>query len=406
MLKILHILFQFPGKTGSGVYLNNLIKEGAKKGHEQALVAAKNADMDYENNLLKSIFMVEFETELLPFPIPGMSDIMPYTSTKYKDMTKEQLEIWKKIFEKEIREAYEKFSPDVIISHHLWIGTAMVAEMALGVKTYSICHSTDIRQYLNNERYQEEVRKGCSHLDGVFALNIRQKEDISRIYNIDKNLIEISGGGFDTRIFHLEGKEAPGKVTKLIYAGKLSYSKGLLPFIEVYGELKNDFDIELSFAGSGSGEEAEVIKKKAAAEGIKLLGAVSQQKLGEIFRASDLFVLPSYYEGLPLVLIEALACGIPVVTTEIKGLKEFFGDRLLESGLIEFVPLPNMIDTDIPNPDSIDQFKIVLKSAVKKQIKRIQSGYNKAAPYEQDIVALSWEGVFNKIESMLINRRK
>ena len=145
-MRILHILFQFPGKTGSGVFINNLIREFSKKEYALGLVAAVGADMSYENHDLEFMDLVRFETEELPFPIPGMSDIMPYPSSKYGELEQVQLKAWKSAFKKSILRAYKEFQPDVILANHLWIGTAMIAKMLPETKIMAICHSTDIRQ--------------------------------------------------------------------------------------------------------------------------------------------------------------------------------------------------------------------------------------------------------------------
>ena len=128
MKRILHITSQYPGKTGSGVYLNELIKEGNKKNYVQGLIAGlSKGEENIELNIPKKYFYpVLFKTEKMPFPIVGMSDIMPYESTKYSEMTDEMLYMWKKEFKKTIKKAIDKFKPDIIISHHLWVLTSLV----------------------------------------------------------------------------------------------------------------------------------------------------------------------------------------------------------------------------------------------------------------------------------------
>ena len=87
-MKVLHVLAQLPIKTGSGVYFTNVI-EGLKEyeGIDQACIYAVTAD--YNISILDSErqFEVFFESESLPFPIVGMSDIMPYPNTIYHEMT-------------------------------------------------------------------------------------------------------------------------------------------------------------------------------------------------------------------------------------------------------------------------------------------------------------------------------
>lgn len=400
-MKLLHILFQYPGKTGSGIYVNNLIKEASKKGYTQGLLAVSGPELDYENDRLDYLDLVRFEEGELYYPIPGMSDIMPYKSTRYKDMTIRQVSIWKTSFKAAIQRAVKEFQPDRILSHHLWLGSALIAELGLGDKTMAICHSTDLRQYMQNPGYRKYVREGCGKLSRILSLNQIQKEEIQNLYSIPKDRITVIGGGFDTDIFNTLGRKDRNTVPELIYAGKLSHAKGLLPLLDTYEEIKKETPIKLSLAGTGTGSEAAEIMVRAESLGVKLMGALNQHQLSDAFRASDLFVLPSYYEGLPLVLLEAMACGLPAVTTEIRGLKEYMGEELSSSGFVEFVPLPRMKGIDIPLEECVEGFKDNLKLAIKKQIRSIHKGYINFAPLKEAIESLSWEGVFSRIDDFL-----
>ena len=400
-MRLLHILFQYPGKTGSGIYVNNLIKEASKKGYKQGLLAASGPDLNYENDKLDYLDIVRFEEDELCYPIPGMSDIMPYKSTRYKDMTIQQVTIWKTCFKAAIQRAVEEFQPDKILSHHLWLGSALIAELGLGDKTMAICHSTDLRQYMQNPGYRKYVREGCGKLSRILSLNQIQKEEISNLYGIPRDRITVIGGGFDTDIFNPIGRIDRNPVPELIYAGKLSHAKGLLPLLQAFEEINKDTPVKLSLAGTGTGSEAEDIMSRAESLGVKLLGPLTQHKLSDAFRASDLFILPSYYEGLPLVLLEAMACGLPAVATDIKGLKEYIGEELAGSGFVEFVPLPRMKGIDIPLEECVEGFKDNLKLAIKKQIRNIHKGYITFAPLKEAVERLSWEGVFSRIDDFL-----
>ena len=73
-MRILHIIAQKPGQTGSGIFLLNLIRVAANSSHEQCLVAGISInDKDYRQDLPESLLFIPvlFETEKLPFPVPG-----------------------------------------------------------------------------------------------------------------------------------------------------------------------------------------------------------------------------------------------------------------------------------------------------------------------------------------------
>ena len=79
--------------------------------------------------------------------------------------------------------------------------------------------------------------------------------------------------------------------------------------------------------GGGSGEERDEILELAAALGdrVQVWGPQSQEELARLMGQAHLVVLPSFFEGLPLVVLEALACGCRVVTTALPGVEEVLG---------------------------------------------------------------------------------
>ena len=86
-MKILTITAQKPHSTGSGFYLTEMVKGFAALGHEQAVLAGVYREDTVDFPAGTVFYPVHFKTEELPFPIAGMSDEMPYESTRYCDMS-------------------------------------------------------------------------------------------------------------------------------------------------------------------------------------------------------------------------------------------------------------------------------------------------------------------------------
>lgn len=82
--------------------------------------------------------------------------------------------------------------------------------------------------------------------------------------------------------------------------------------------------------------------------------------------------MPSYYEGLGLMAIESLACGLYVVTTEIEALMTLLGEEIKESGIIKYVPLPRIYDIDKPVKEDLAKFKENLRKAILSKIKKVR----------------------------------
>jgi len=106
----------------------------------------------------------------------------------------------------------------------------------------------------------------------------------------------------------------------LLFAGRLVGSKNPLLLIDSFHKLyAMDKNIKLLIVGDGSlrGKVEERINEYGLEEKVKLLGILSQDELAKLIRVCDLLVLTSACEGMPMVVIEALASGIPVVSTNV-----------------------------------------------------------------------------------------
>ena len=124
---------------------------------------------------------------------------------------------------------------------------------------------------------------------------------------------------------NLERKEQ-SKTIKILFLARLEREKGVFELIEAFEELSKDVkDIELIIAGDGQ-DFKEVKKLVHNRSNISLTGEVEGEEKIRLFKQSNIYCLPSYSEGLPISVLEAISFGLPVITTEVGGLKYFFQD--------------------------------------------------------------------------------
>ena len=97
-MRILSILAQKPSSTGSGIYLTELLRNFHLMGEEQAVVFGLASGEELPVFSGVKSYPVWYESENLPFPVLGMSDEMPYKSTRYKDLTESMLEQFRTAF--------------------------------------------------------------------------------------------------------------------------------------------------------------------------------------------------------------------------------------------------------------------------------------------------------------------
>lgn len=400
-MKILHVLAQLPTKTGSGVYFSSMVEGFKKYGPEQKAIFA--VQDGYQCIVLDSDdqYPVVFKTEALPFPIVGMSDVMPYENTTYSSMTNEMMAIWIKTFKNRLMEIKQQYNPDIIFTHHLWILASLVREIFPDTRIIGICHNTDIRQARMNPHLKDKYVNNLYKLDYVFSASEAQKDEIVEIYHIDKNNIIAVGGGFNQDIFYFPEEKNYSDKIKLVYSAKIDPSKGIYELIEVYKSLEQE-DIRLDIIGNPDRENKEKIYSYIKDDSsIRLYNVKNQIALGDELREKHIFLMPSYYEGLGLMAIESLACGLYVVTTEIEALMSLLGKEIEGSGIIKYVPLPGIYDTDKPVKEDLPKFKENLKVAMLSQIEKVRAKKKFPKSMEDKVKSFSWEGLIRNMNNFI-----
>lgn len=400
-MKLLHVLAQLPERTGSGVYYSNMVEGFKKYNHEQKAVFAVQDKYQWYILEDKDRYPVTFKSKELPFPIAGMSDVMPYDNTTYSSMTKEMLELWKSAFIKRLIQVKEEFQPDIIFAHHLWILTSIVREVFPHTKIIGICHNTDLRQASMNPLIKDKYVNNIDKLDYIFSASEEQKQEIEEVYGLAQDKMIAVGGGFNQNIFYFPKEKEKSDKVRLVFCAKIDPSKGIYELVEVYKSLKLD-DVTLDIIGSPDKENEEKLDAYIGGDkSIRVYNVENQADLGDELRRKDIFLMPSFYEGLGLMAIESLACGLYVVTTEIEALMSLLGKEIEESGIIKYVPLPGIYDTDKPLEKDLGKFKKDLKEAILLQIGKVRTNKNDPERMEEEIKTFSWEGLVDKMNKLI-----
>lgn len=397
-MRILSITAQKPNSTGSGVYLTELVKEYALLGHEQAVVAGVYREDEVELPDGVDFYPVYFCEEELPYPIVGMSDEMPYISTKYCEMSPEMVEQFRSSFMSVIERAVEELQPELILCHHLYLLTALVREHFPERKVYGFCHNTDLRQMQKTDLERAFIRAQIGQLDHIFVPQRAQEEGVLALYPVSKEKITRVGMGYNDQIFHLtDGSCNKEGVTSLVFAGKIAEKKGVMSLLRALALLENEKELDMDrirllLAGStGNEEEYQMIERLAekCPCKVKFLGRLSQPELAKVYQSSDIFVLPSFFEGIPLTVIEALACGNRVVMTDLPGIKEWIASVSSDAD-IRYVALPRMQNADEPLEEDLPEFEQRLADALKASILQKET-------HLADVSRISWEAIGRQV---------
>lgn len=124
-----------------------------------------------------------------------------------------------------------------------------------------------------------------------------------------------------------------GKITLLHVSGSIAGKvKGHKELIESFVELrKQGFELQLVLAGGGKLDDdiAFTLEKSGYKDDVTFTGLVGKERLALLYKESDVFVFPSYREGLPRVVIEAMSWGLPCVCSDIPGCRELLPEKAL-----------------------------------------------------------------------------
>lgn len=146
------------------------------------------------------------------------------------------------------------------------------------------------------------------------------------------NAIDPAGLADQKRSYNID------KPLKLVYVGRLVRSKGLFEVIEALKELKRagrEFRFSIAGQGQDQGEFMAASERAGLGDSVRFLGSVLAAEKRRLWLESDLFVFPSYMEGLPYSLLEAMAAGCVPITTPVAAIPDVMRDG--EHGL--FVPV-------------------------------------------------------------------
>ncbi len=186
---------------------------------------------------------------------------------------------------------------------------------------------------------------------------------------------------------HLPDRRDSNRV-HFVFMGRIGDRKGAFDLIQAFAKLPATHiqQAELTLAGDGLVEQArELVTNLALNERIYLPGWVSPEQRNQILRSADVFVLPSYNEGLPMAILEAMAWGLPILTTPVGGIPEVITHQQ-EGFLIE--------------PGNVDQLSVSIQTLIGQENLRLKMGKNarqRVIPFNIDNYYLSLSKIYQSV---------
>jgi len=301
----------YPTFGGSGVLATELGKALAQKGHQVHFITYQQPVR--LNGFIPNIFYHEVQVPTYP-----LFDYPPYETALASRMV----------------DVIKNNNLDLLHVHYA-IPHASAAYMAKQIlkkegKTIPVIttlHGTDITLVGRDKTYAPVVTFSINESDAITAVSQNLRDETYKHFDIKKE-IEVIVNFVDVSRFHRKGIDAFKKVIApngekvVMHASNFRKLKRIPDVIKIFKEINDKIPSRLMLVGDGPERPAaeNLCRELNLCDEIRFVG--KQEQMEDILAIADLFLLPSEYESFGLAALEAMAAGVPVITTNAGGLSE------------------------------------------------------------------------------------
>lgn len=296
---------QFPPHVGGvGVHIHTLSKELVRQGHEVYVITYPHKDIKD----IDGIHVIGTKG----LNIPGVRGLM-----------------FKKNAKKALENLLKKEKIDIIHGHYLFPAGAAAVEVgnAHGIKTYVTAHGSDMFEvYKKQALMRSTIKNVLKRADCVLAVSNALRHEviatgvagISQKTRLSWNSVDIDKFSQEENMSFREELGLDDKPV-VMFVGNIIKRKNVESLIEAKKIANSDYYLVIV----GNGPLFKKLKKKVEDENIRdVIFTGSRDDVENIIPSCDVLVLPSFSESFGLVLIEALACGKPVIGSNVGGITE------------------------------------------------------------------------------------
>ena len=300
-------------------FLHNLAKSFAKK--RSVTVVAPHHKMAKEEEIVDGVSIQRFRYA------KDRREILAYTGSMHKVALKPWNWWLAKRFmsraSRSVRQVLDRTKSEILYAHWL-VPTGMFANKALRGETFfAHVHGTDFHLMQKYGFIKKIARRVLSNVDGVICVSNEQAEVLE---SMTEAPVFVQAMGIDLEQFHAKERNAFSK--NAIFVGRITAAKGVQQVIHA-AKITPDWNFKII----GDGPDLDQMKSIGKdVENLEFVGAVENSALPAYYRKASAFILPSIREGMPVSVLEALACGVPTITTDVGQITEVISDK--ENGFI------------------------------------------------------------------------
>lgn len=301
----------YPTYGGSGVVATELGKGLADKGHK-----------------------VHFITYAPPARLDGFHENIVYNEVRFADYPLFDYPPYETALASKLVDVVKYDQLDVLHVHYA-VPHASVAYMAkkillqegIYIPTVTTLHGTDITLVGKQPVYEPVVSFAINKSDGVTAVSDSLRQDTYANFEVDQD-IEVIYNFIDFDRFKRSNKEhfrkaiAPDGEKILIHISNFRKVKRVEDVVKIFAQVRAELPAKLLLVGDGPERQKleQLCRELGLCADIRFLG--KQDAVEELLAVSDLFIMPSASESFGLSALEAMACEVPVISTNVGGLPE------------------------------------------------------------------------------------
>jgi len=253
-----------------------------------------------------------------------------------------------------------------------------------GKKTVVTLHDVGFRYYpelytpLERNYHNFSMAFSVRHATKIIAISEATKKDLISFYKADEKRIEVIYHGYDKeKYFPLKtGQAIPDDIKKLqpyiYFISRLEAKKNVKNLIKAFGKLKTNKNIKHKLVLAGRPgymydeikKEVELLPQDIKGDVVEL-GYVPDDKVADLMRNAGIFAFPSNFEGFGMPLVEAMACGVPIVASNTTSIPEIVKDAAILCDPASYVKIADALEKTILD-------KSLAKGLIERGLKRAQ----------------------------------
>ncbi len=377
-------------RTGVGQYAYNLV-------HALARVDKKNSYLLY--SIFYYIFNADFKKIDIPtadnFKIPSINNFFPVKFLRY---------LWSESRSLLVKE-YLLGNVDVVHSTTFCAPRFRRKNKRLVVTIY------DLTVITHPECHQEENIRHCSHgikdavkyADAIIAISEHTKADLMQYFNVPEDMITVTYLAADPMYKPVSEPAILASVKEkyklpekfILFVGSLEPRKNIKTLINAYSRLSEKLQKEYSLVIAGASgwlnsDIYKTVKDLSIKERVHFTGYIDKEDISALYSMSTVFVYPSLYEGFGLPILEAMACGTPVITSNTSSMPEVAGEAAV-----------------LITPTDVDAMVVSLQKILKDEALRVKmslAGIEQAKSFTWERCARDTLDVYKKVAGFAARR--